>query len=921
MFLFKRKASTSPDKKDGHAYTALDIALVGNAEARELSASSAICWEEEANRARVFLSRCSPEEATWILDAVAARSGGQLLLEKALTRGRASAKETAAAESLASPTQSSWSGDAGSGDGDPTSPPETQRSVLCKDNNLPVVQFSSQKYFCIEYEKQVALEVLRLQTNGKSSRIKWTTKDHTAVSGCNYVAASGFLEFGPDEFEKQLHVKIIDDVNWGGMLEFHVLLEPETADNCTIGEYLHTARVQRIDDEIFPTDKYREQILSGHPHEVGAFHLLIEYFRMNMSDPTIRKGTFKLFALGQFRNMVYITTLCTNIFLVDSVLVRAEKFDEEGKLLKQLSMLLAIVGVSVVTTGMLHYLDRMKFTWGVTGRSRMKLMCGLTEAFLNYTAASRNKVANSGELMTAMSADTDLLIKAGYMSFVEIVRLLGKVVMCIVFQASAPRLFGASKTALTSVTMALFPVFMAIIISARLKVTKEALERRMEKYCAIQHNVADVVSNFRLIADYGRRWDFMRKHESVVADYSGSDRDVLLTLETNGYYVRWLTCIFLGIFVVVAGMDVIEGHMSTGVFLTCLRVLSSFGSIWAQIYAACLNALNTAPSLERIIKYINMESDSLDRMAWGREQRLRNVSLSEGFRKNASSLSAGGSPFDTVSIEIKMLTVVLGRDLSGGKPNCLQTVLLFKHLCIQQGMLVSLVGHSGHGKSSLLRLLGGAVLPTTRDSKHTPRTVDGLSGQGSYFVPSHLRVMHCTAEPMFIRRGLLANLRFGHKSPDSDDCSVERIKQVLEKLGVSAKVLLLLDHENRNEMQDPLVWQNALSSSDKQLLHVARALISNPDVICLHTPTRYQSNKVAHRVFTALREFVDQRGLCVSASDNDKMKRRPTTCIMTCTKTEAIEISNEVYEVYDGGIERVNKDNDGHFQISAEYSD
>jgi len=147
-----------------------------------------------------------------------------------------------------------------------------------------------------------------------------------------------------------------------------------------------------------------------------------------------------------------------------------------------------------------------------------------------------------------------------------------------------------------------------------------------------------------------------------------------------------------------------------------------------------------------------------------------------------------------------------------------------------------------------------------------------------------------------------------------------RIRSILRRVNVSAKVFDLLNsltgHEEADKGKDlASTWVNALSAADKQLLHIARAFIASPDVLCLHKPTLHQSAQGAKAIFAALRSFVDDRGLDVSG---DSTKRRPRTCIMTCTKFDGVNISDQVFAVSTTGISQVAAHADGSYELSAD---
>merc|ERR1711865_1210946 len=77
---------------------------------------------------------------------------------------------------------------------------------------------------------------------------------------------------------------------------------------------------------------------------------------------------------------------------------------------------------------------------------------------------------------------------------------------------------------------------------------------------------------------------------------------------------------------------------------------------------------------------------------------------------------------------------------------------------IQQSEFVCLVGPKGGGKATIVKIIGGEILPSTEGITADPGNPN--SPGSHFFVPSHLRVLHVHA-PLFFHGTLMANLVFG----------------------------------------------------------------------------------------------------------------------------------------------------------------
>merc|ERR1712217_658332 len=93
--------------------------------------------------------------------------------------------------------------------------------------------------------------------------------------------------------------------------------------------------------------------------------------------------------------------------------------------------------------------------------------------------------------------------------------------------------------------------------------------------------------------------------------------------------------------------------------------------------------------------------------------------------------------------------------------------LIFKdvNVSVEQGKLVAVVGQNGCGKSTLLKLLGHVIFPS--------------DDQGELFIPTHLRILHVSRDPMFISLSIWQNLTFGSSHPV--DISIDRVKRILNR--------------------------------------------------------------------------------------------------------------------------------------------
>jgi len=206
-----------------------------------------------------------------------------------------------------------------------------------------------------------------------------------------------------------------------------------------------------------------------------------------------------------------------------------------------------------------------------------------------------------------------------------------------------------------------------------------------------------------------------------------------------------------------------------------------------------------------------------------------------------------------------------------------------------QGTFVTLVGIPGHGKSSVMRLIGSQIVP------------DG----GDLLIPPHLRALHVSIQPTFFHDSLNANLVYGLSKENKEDGSVERVNAVLREVFsteekdkntcVPRKIADHLKKDNKAMFEVKAEWGEILSTTERSLLSLARAFIANPEILVVHKPTVFFDDATARNMFRCLNDFIIQRGLCMDPATVDH--RRPRTCIITTARPQGVEVADVIFRV------------------------
>jgi ABC-type multidrug transport system fused ATPase/permease subunit len=229
-------------------------------------------------------------------------------------------------------------------------------------------------------------------------------------------------------------------------------------------------------------------------------------------------------------------------------------------------------------------------------------------------------------------------------------------------------------------------------------------------------------------------------------------------------------------------------------------------------------------------------------------------------------------------------------------------------LQLTQGKMYAVVGHHSSGKSSLLRLIGKAVHPSS----------------GEVFVPPHLSIVHVEQDPQLLRHmTLFDNLTLGFKHSKSTP-PVDQICAVCSAVGLGSRWISQVRDEyaaadsalagssfTMARVKDidiaaaadvgsvqvvEAAWQDQMSATDRRIVHLARALITNPHILVLHRPLASFDEDVAAKILGALRMFIVRRSLF---SDTDPSSLLSRTVILSSSTLDekVLEAADDVIMV------------------------
>jgi sulfate transport system ATP-binding protein len=204
---------------------------------------------------------------------------------------------------------------------------------------------------------------------------------------------------------------------------------------------------------------------------------------------------------------------------------------------------------------------------------------------------------------------------------------------------------------------------------------------------------------------------------------------------------------------------------------------------------------------------------------------------------------------------------------------------------VKEGELMALLGPSGGGKTTVLRMIAGLEMPTSGDIFIRGQRVNDLSVQKrnigfvfqNYALFKNMNVFNNIAFGLKIKKRTRADIR-------------DRVMELLKLFGLDG-----LDKR----------YPHQLSGGQRQRVAIARALASNPGVLLLDEPFGAVDAKIRQE----LREWLVRLHLDLNV----------TTIFVTHDQEEAMEVSNRIVIFSRGHLEQVGTPREVYEQPANEF--
>ena len=195
-------------------------------------------------------------------------------------------------------------------------------------------------------------------------------------------------------------------------------------------------------------------------------------------------------------------------------------------------------------------------------------------------------------------------------------------------------------------------------------------------------------------------------------------------------------------------------------------------------------------------------------------------------------------------------------------------VLSNVNLNIAKGEFVFLIGQTGSGKSSLLKIIYGDLHIGNGNGAVAGFDLKNLSDNEIPFLRRKLGIVFQDFQ-LLSDRTIEQNLEFVLKATGWNDQNLinERIKDVLEKVGLRSKIKKM-PHE--------------ISGGEQQRVVIARALLNNPEIILADEPTGNLDPDTSEEIVVLLKQISQSGTAVLMATHNYHIIRKFPSRIIKC---------------------------------------
>ena len=337
--------------------------------------------------------------------------------------------------------------------------------------------------------------------------------------------------------------------------------------------------------------------------------------------------------------------------------------------------------------------------------------------------------------------------------------------------------------------------------------------KQYKKYRALSNNFIDTVRGVETLKFLGISKNYLPIMEKKNSEYRKSTMKTLTVAFLNSFALDFLTTIAIALLAVRLGILLLDGETSLLPSLTVLLISPEFFLPMKQAatdYHATLDGQMAYEDIERMIK------------------------------KNNDTVKEEKVITDVDSIFLKEISLIKDD----------KEILKDINLDIQKGSRVALVGSSGSGKTSLISILSGFNKQSSGEILINNEATSLNSNSWTS------KISYISQFPYIFPDTIKNNILFYEKDIVSD----ERLKEVCKLVGLDKFI------EELPNGYDTFIGEagNELSGGQAQRIAIARALISNREIIILDEPTSHLDIETEFEIKEKLLQLFEGRTVIIA---------------------------------------------------------
>lgn len=517
------------------------------------------------------------------------------------------------------------------------------------------------------------------------------------------------------------------------------------------------------------------------------------------------KNLFKYFK--GYKGQMFIIVVCVIIYTVGRTISPfmsgfiIDTYILPGDLSGLLYGVLIVLAIFVTTS--LASLIQSRLMISVAGKAvrqlRHDLFARLQQLSLKYFDSTP-----IGELMSRFTNDIDNINTTLNQSLLEIISSVLVLIGIICFM-----LFLNAKLALVTIISTPITLIISRILS---KKTKVRFDEMQEKLGSLNGYIEENISSEKVILAYGMQEDTINRFIRINNDLVNSSVKAQMNSGLMAPLTNGISNINLAIIAAYGSYLAINGMATVGLIVTFINFARQFFQPLNQL-ANLYNQIQLAlTGTERVFEVMDQIPDMTD------APNSKSVSHFEG------------------NIEISNLNF----SYVEGEP-----ILKDINMHVEKGKMFGIIGPTGSGKSTIMNLL-----PRFYDYQDGSITIDGTLLKDFKIKDLRNTIGMVLQDTVIFTGTIKENIKYGNL-----EASDEEVINAAKAANIHDYIISL--HDGYETMLDSNASE--LSAGQKQLLTIARTIISNPDILILDEATSNIDTRTEIKIQEAMNNMMRGR--------------------------------------------------------------